>query len=424
MPRHSDFQKIYDAFMWRYCKDKKECEEGKRVYYAWLNKLGLDDTKPYQKPQEKFSWIKPYINFLKEDEKAKYFKVEALFPLSSMNDNVYTKDELLQAARSLVGKTVDLNHTDEKLPEVTIYDAQYEDNCVECLLRVAKESKALQMIENDEILQVSIEADCLRGTEQTPEGNVCHGLVFTGLALLTKDVLPGVPLTRIMPVEKLVESFTVTSVTNLNEPNSQNQAPGQNPAPPPPATPPTVSPEGFGDASFPDDCFAYVPDSAKGVDGNKSDRKLPYKNKDGTVDLDHARNALARLDQTQGIPDAEKEKIRTMLQNILKKANPDYTPPESTQQQKEDLAYDALRAEIEDNRNKTAQEIQAIKDQISQLKQATPEKKTEAEPCKCVLTKEGFWARFHQLRSKGLDKSDAFRIVSQEVIEVVAKKSQ
>jgi hypothetical protein len=38
------------------------------------------------------------------------------------------------------------------------------------------------------------------------------------------------------------------------------------------------------------------------------------------------------------------------------------------------------------------------------------------------LTKEGFWARFHQLRSEGLDKSDAFRIVSQEVIEAVAAK--
>jgi hypothetical protein len=82
----------------------------------------------------------------------------------------------------------------------------------------------------------------------------------------------------------------------------------------------------FGEADFPDSCFAWVPESAKGPDGNKSERKLPYKNKDGSVDLPHVRNALARLSQTQGIPEAEKARIRTMLENILKKASPDYTP--------------------------------------------------------------------------------------------------
>jgi len=82
----------------------------------------------------------------------------------------------------------------------------------------------------------------------------------------------------------------------------------------------------FGEADFPDSCFAWVPESAKGPDGNKSERKLPYKNKDGTIDLPHVRNALARLSQTQGIPDAEKARIKTMLEDILKRASPDYTP--------------------------------------------------------------------------------------------------
>jgi hypothetical protein len=415
--------------MWRYCKDKKECEEGKRVYYAWLNKLGLDDTKPYQKPQEKFSWTKPYIKFLKEDEKAKYFQVEALFPLTSMNDNVYTKDELLQAARSLVGKTVDLNHTDEKLPEVTIYDAQYEDNCVECLLRVEKESKALKLIEKEEILQVSIEADCLRGTEQTPEGNVCHGLVFTGLALLTKDVLPGVPLTRIMPVEKLVESFTVTSVTNLNEPNSQNQAPGQNPAPPPlqpPQTPPpqqTPPPlaepagqEAEWTAAYindlPNSSFAVIePAYLDGKTEDKRCRHLPYKDKDGTVDLPHLRNALARMNQIEPVTDSiSAADLRAKAEKVLVAAAKaakigDYETQEKLAEMETRLK--TFEATLEDLKKPKAEPIQENKG-----------------PCKCVLTKEGFWARFHQLRSEGLNKTDAFRLVSIEVIEAATKKSQ
>jgi hypothetical protein len=75
--------------------------------------------------------------------------------------------------------------------------------------------------------------------------------------------------------------------------------------------------DSFGDASFPDECFAYVPESAKGKDGNKSERKLPYKNADGSVDWPHVRNALARLDQTIGIPAAEKEQIRKKLEALI-----------------------------------------------------------------------------------------------------------
>lgn len=61
-------------------------------------------------------------------------------------------------------------------------------------------------------------------------------------------------------------------------------------------------------SSLPSESFAYV---------NGDDRKLPYKDKDGNVDLPHVRNALDRLDETQGIPDSEKETIRTHLQKVF-----------------------------------------------------------------------------------------------------------
>jgi hypothetical protein len=52
-------------------------------------------------------------------------------------------------------------------------------------------------------------------------------------------------------------------------------------------------------ADWPDSCFAYVPPSAQGSEGNKSERKLPYRWPDGRIDLDHLRNALARWSQTE-----------------------------------------------------------------------------------------------------------------------------
>lgn len=418
MARHPDFQKIFDAFMQQYCSGS-ECTEGKMAYQTWLSKIGLDETKPYQRPQEKFAWAKDYIQFMKEDDKAKYFKIRALFPLTSMNNNLYTQHEIMTATKTLIGKPTNLNHSTEILPDVETIDADFEDKTVECIDRVPKGSKALQLLESGQIIHVSIEADCLRGSDPTPEGNLCRGLIFSGKAYLTKDVLPGVPLTTIEPLEKIVEGF---KVMNLIEEKGKEQAPVEKTDP--------KNQESFGDASFPDNCFAFVPDSAKGPDGRKSDRKLPYKNRDGTVDLDHVRNALSRLDQTEGIPDAEKEKIRTMLQNILKNADPDYKP--------EAMAYDEFRAELDAVKQRLGDldalktQIQSLSDQIAKLaaepESTEPEPKTEKmkeqKPCLCVLTKEGFWARFHQLRSEGLDKNDAFRLVSQEVIAAVEKKAQ
>jgi len=75
---------------------------------------------------------------------------------------------------------------------------------------------------------------------------------------------------------------------------------------------------------FPDSSFAYVePGGTKDADGKtepRSLRHLPYKDADGNVDLPHVRNALARLDQVQNLPDAKKAEIQKMLEDILAKA--------------------------------------------------------------------------------------------------------
>ena len=414
MPRHPDFQKIYNAFMWRYCQDHKECDTGKGYYYGWLKNMGLDDTKPYQSPQEKFSWTEPYIRYLKEDEFAKYFKVEALFPLSSMNDNVYTGDELLQATRTLIGKPVNWDHTTELAKDVSIYDAQYEGDCAECLLKVLKGSDDLQRIEKGGVVHVSIECQCLRGSEWTPEGSTCNGLVFTGLALLSKEMLPGMPLTRIMPVEKLVESFTVTDVTKMSEKNNSN------PPPQPPRTNSTQPPkpqETEWTAAYindlPDSSFAAIEPAYPEKTQDKQCRHLPYKDKDGTVDLPHLRNALARMDQIQPVTDSiTTDELRAKAQKVLIAAAK--AAGVGNYEFKEQLAEMETR-------------LKAFETELDQLKKPKDLPKQEPpkdQPCKCVLTKEGFWARFHQLRQEGASKSEAFRLVSLEVIEAASKKSQ
>ena len=161
------------------------------------------------KSKESFEWTNFLLQFVKEDKDAFYYKVEALFPIESMNKDSppFTREEVLQAARSLTGKPSDLNHDHKKmLEDVEVVAAQFEDDCVECLVRVLKTSVLVGMIDRKEIVNVSIEGEWSHGIPG-------HGLVLTGLGWLTKDtMLPGIPLTRIMPVEQIAESFLAKKV--------------------------------------------------------------------------------------------------------------------------------------------------------------------------------------------------------------------
>ena len=207
--RHPDFEKIHTAFLAHYSKDPKV---GDSRYADWVKFSNLDETQSYylqgaaraNKSKQSFEWANFLLQFVKEDNEAKYYQVEALFPVESMNKDSppFTRDEVLQAARSLTGKPSDLNHEVSKtLVGVEVVAAQFEDDCVECLVRVPKISPLVGMIERKEIVNVSIEGEWSHGVPG-------HGLVLTGLGWLTKDtMLPGIPLTRIMPVEKIAESF-------------------------------------------------------------------------------------------------------------------------------------------------------------------------------------------------------------------------
>lgn len=74
---------------------------------------------------------------------------------------------------------------------------------------------------------------------------------------------------------------------------------------------------------LPDGCFAYIsPGGDKDGSGKtepRSLRHLPYRGKDGAIDMPHLRNALARLEQTD-IPPEAKDKARKVLEAALEDA--------------------------------------------------------------------------------------------------------
>jgi len=94
----------------------------------------------------------------------------------------------------------------------------------------------------------------------------------------------------------------------------------------------------------------------------------------------------------------------------------------STPEQKQVIQQGLLEPTLDLRIADLEKQLTALKSEFGTLKK--PKEEPKRESCKCVLTKEGFWARFHQLRSEGLSKSDAFRLVSLEVLEAAIKQKQ
>jgi hypothetical protein len=473
MPRHPDFEKIFKAFMWRYCdQGEGECEEGKSVYYAWLNKMGLDDTKPYARPQEKFQWAQKTIQLLKEDQDYKYYEAEVLFPLSSMNNNLYTRDDLLKNARSLaaasrVGNVMNLNH-EEQIDGIQVFSSDVEDDTLEAILQVRKDAvyggtrypayqgkKFVDLIDTEEIQQLSIEGDCTCiGEPDTltqvngQSGNWCPGLVIYKLALLTKDILPGFPLTRIMPVEKLVESFTVTEVSSLEGQEQRDKTKNETEKSVENAVASQIikevneygkAPEetewDFDVAKYDVDQLRMASAVVTGPSGEngeyvKADCHLPHhlpgdgKTHGGTLVWHGVAAAAAAL---MGAHDGVKinSEDQTKAKHHLTRHYGEFSknPPWERKTPCE-KATEALTARVETLENELA-ELKKLKEpsekRVEQEKLEQNVKIREPKQHE-ILTREGFWKRFHQLRSEGLSKTDAFRLTSLEVIEAASKK--
>jgi hypothetical protein len=222
MSRHGDFERIKREFETYYCKGREgPCPKGEREYYVWLNALQLDETLPYGQARESFSWKRENIHYVREDPDNKYYEVLVGFPIESMNRNVYHETDLIAAAMSLKGANPSLNHKDEfwfstenpnnKWGVLTVTGGKYEDGAVEVMLKVPKAAvcpvcngrKMVDLIDEHRIVNVSLEGGC-KLTYDAPGGaHECVGFEFNkkGFSLLTSDILPGIPMARIFPME-------------------------------------------------------------------------------------------------------------------------------------------------------------------------------------------------------------------------------
>jgi hypothetical protein len=212
---HQDFVKILNDFINIFGE-----EEGRLKYDEMIKAYNIDVSKAYRDQAqmkecwgtvcESYNWARPLIKYLKEDKDAKYYKVRALTATVSMNRNDYTNlTELESAARTIGYRPLNLNHDPLKelpFPSNRVVRGDFEDNSVECIIRIANEGyvpntnyslKDIQrMLDEGDIVNPSIEGEP-EGGHRTPDGRkIPECYVFTALALLEKGVtLPGVPTT-------------------------------------------------------------------------------------------------------------------------------------------------------------------------------------------------------------------------------------
>ena len=355
MNLHTDFRRILSNFIKQYGDGI-----GLDKFAEWVKRHGLKPEKPYNNQVqlgecygtfcESFRWLdEPLISYYKSDDTGKYYRCVALTANTSMNLNDYSDiPEFKAAAGTITWRPLNLNHDHSKFlpfPDNRVDYAAFEDDRLETIIRIDNSRRDVQrMIENGEILHPSIEANP-RGMTVT-DRKTPHKWNYTALALLQKGVtLPGDPLTYLEPLplnesmgRSLVESLSMeqeeeelstdkyTTRDTLTEETQQEQE--WNPT-----------------ADWPDSCFMHVPAEARGANGKKSSRKLPYKYPSGKISCSHVLAIIQNMGGARNepdLPDNLRAKYKAHAQRLYRSnCNPDYKPSEGGQLE-EDSAYKGI----------------------------------------------------------------------------------
>lgn len=134
---------------------------------------------------------------------SKRWKIEAISVTTTRNNRKYTEQEMRLGARSLSFRPLDRNHDmatilpfPQNQTEVMDYDAS--KRAVTGTMLIA-EQEINELIRTGKINKLSIEQIPTKGESCETDTKVCEqkGVVFTGLALLDYDVMPGDPNTKI-----------------------------------------------------------------------------------------------------------------------------------------------------------------------------------------------------------------------------------
>lgn len=198
LPRHEDFQKIYQNFIDQYGE-----EEGENKYFAWLNEHGYDDTKPMPK-KEGFNWAGTIKEMPGVDN---LIRGQALHPLRTVHPDEwpevreYLEEELEKSAHSMVGVPLILDHC--QVLNGKVLGTEYEDGSIEYVAQL-NDPNVMELIRNGAIKHCSVEFEW-KSLDKV-NGVAPRGINFTGLSLL-RMFQPGDPKTTVEVWEGIIKEL-------------------------------------------------------------------------------------------------------------------------------------------------------------------------------------------------------------------------
>jgi hypothetical protein len=213
LPRHEDFQKIYQNFIDQYGE-----EEGEQKYFAWLNEHEYDDTKPMPK-KEGFSWAGSIKEMPGVDN---LIRGQALHPLRTVHPEEwpevreYLEEELQKSAHTLSGKPLVLDHC--QVLEGKVLGAEYEDGAIEYVAQL-NESNVMELVKNGSIKHCSVEFEW-KSLEQV-NGVAPRGINFTGLSLL-RMFQPGDQKTSVEVWEGIIKEIKEAKASPTAKPENKS----------------------------------------------------------------------------------------------------------------------------------------------------------------------------------------------------------
>jgi len=144
---------------------------------------------------------------------------------------------------------------------------------------------------------------------------------------------------------------------------------------------------------LPDSSFAFIsPGGEKDEEGKTTPRALrhlPYKDKNGKIDLPHLRNALARLPQTNLSP-AEKAKARAVLVRAAKSVGVgDYDQDEYAELQKKVKEVEK-EMELEEKVKQLEAKVKEMTDELDKTKKLLAEKEQQLQKINAEKKKQEF----------------------------------
>jgi len=258
---------------------------------------------------ESFSWTGGIKHDLKN-----LIRGTALHPVKTVHPEewpsvrVYLEDELEKATASLIGAPLFLDHMTPL--DGKVIAAAYEDGAIEYIAEL-NDADIVGRVFDGKIQHCSVEYDW--SSLDKVDGVAPRGIVFQGLSLLEK-FLPGDPASSVKVWESIIQRLKEAKGLAPPNPKGSETVKGM------------VLFERVWDRAYindlPDSAFALVQSGGEKDEQGKtvprSLSRLPHHRADGSIDLPHLRNAMARAPQMKDISEADRNEAVAQLEKHTK----------------------------------------------------------------------------------------------------------